>query len=68
MDGKDLSEDEARQSLYELVQNGAENPAQMAAFVVLLRAKGETPEEIAGMAKAMDDLCLRVETPYDVWI
>lgn len=66
MDGKDLSEHEARQSLYELVQNGADNPAQMAAFVVLLRAKGETPEEIAGMAKAMDDLCLRVETPYDV--
>lgn len=43
---------------------GAE-PAQIGAFLVLLRAKGETAEEVAGMAKAMRALCVPVETPYD---
>ena len=38
----------------------------MAAFLVLLRAKGETAEEIAGLANAMRDLCVPVKTPYDV--
>lgn len=65
-EGKDLSEEQAKATLYELVQYGDDNPAQMAAFVVLLRAKGETAGEIAGLAKAMENLCIRVETPYDV--
>lgn len=38
----------------------------MGAFLVLLRAKGETAEEIAGLAKAMHALCIPVKTPYDV--
>ena len=63
--GQDLSEDLAKSTLIDLVQN-ASSPEQMAAFVVLLRAKGETPAEIAGMAKAMDEMSVRVETPYDV--
>lgn len=65
-EGKDLTEEQAKETLYELVQHGGDNHAQMAAFVVLLRAKGETASEIAGLAKAMEDLCVRVETPYDV--
>ena len=63
--GQDLSEDLAKSTLIDLVQD-ASSPEQMAAFVVLLRAKGETPAEIAGMAKAMDEMSVRVETPYDV--
>lgn len=63
--GQDLSEDLAKSTLIDLVQS-ASSPEQMAAFVVLLRAKGETPAEIAGMAKAMDEMSVRVETPYDV--
>lgn len=65
-EGKDLTEEQAKETLYELVQHGGDNHAQMAAFVVLLRAKGETASEIAGLAKAMEDLCVPVETPYDV--
>lgn len=44
-EGKDLSEEQAKATLYDLVQN-AQCPEQMAAFIVLLRAKGETAEEI----------------------
>jgi len=65
-EGKDLTEQQAKETLYELVQHGGDNHAQMAAFVVLLRAKGESAAEIAGLAKAMEDLCVPVETPYDV--
>ena len=64
-EGKDLTEDQAKATLYDLVQD-ANSPEQMAAFIVLLRAKGETPAEIAGLAKAMDDMSVKVETPYDV--
>lgn len=51
-------------SLVQTLVTGAE-PAQIGAFLVLLRAKGETAEEIAGMARAMRALSVPVETPYD---
>ena len=35
------------------VMAGEATPAQVAAFVVALRAKGESPQEVAGMAAAM---------------
>ena len=37
----------------EQILNGEATPAQIAALAVALRMKGETPEEIAGMADAM---------------
>jgi anthranilate phosphoribosyltransferase len=39
---------------------GAASPAQLAAFAVLLRAKGETPAELAGLVQAMLDRSTRV--------
>lgn len=48
---EDLSLEEA-QAAVESVINGA-NSNQCAAFLVLLRAKGETPREVAGMVMAM---------------
>ena len=43
------------------VMDGQATPAQLAAFLTALRFKGETAEEIAGMAMVMRDKALKVE-------
>jgi anthranilate phosphoribosyltransferase len=50
--GKSLSMDQAEAAMTEIM-NGEVTPAQFGAFVTALRIKGETSEEIAGMAKVM---------------
>ena len=50
--GRDLTEDEARDVLLEIM-GGRTGEAQTAAFLSALRVKGETAAEIVGMARAM---------------
>ena len=45
----------------EQILGGEASPAQLAAFVVALRSKGETVDEIAGMADTMIDFATPVE-------
>lgn len=61
--GKDLSEPEAEAVMAEIML-GEATPSQIAAFVTALRMKGETPQEIAGCARAMRAHALKVETPF----
>ncbi|KAK6155207.1 hypothetical protein DH2020_009455 [Rehmannia glutinosa] len=56
---EDLNEEEAEGSLDFLLSHG--NEALISAFLVLLRAKGETYEEIVGLARAMIKCCKKVE-------
>jgi anthranilate phosphoribosyltransferase len=49
---RDLTAEECAQAMNE-VMSGEATPAQVAAFIVALRMKGETPEEIAGCARVM---------------
>jgi len=51
-DGRDLSRDEAREVMATIMA-GEATQAQIAGFLVALRAKGETADEIAGCAEAM---------------
>lgn len=51
--------DEAAQVMVEIME-GQVTPAQFGAFVTALRLKGETVEEIAGLAKTMRDKAIRV--------
>ncbi|MDP2662895.1 MAG: anthranilate phosphoribosyltransferase [Dehalococcoidia bacterium] len=62
--GKSLSMEEAAQVMNEIM-SGETTPAQFGAFVVALRMKGETVEEIAGLAKGMREKAtpLRVKGP-----
>ena len=59
--GKSLSMDQAESAMTEIM-NGEVTPAQFGAFVTALRIKGETSEEIAGMAKVMRAKAIPVHT------
>jgi len=59
LDGHDLSRAEARRTM-SVIMAGEATDAQIAGFLVALRAKGETADEIAGCAEAMREHVLRV--------
>jgi anthranilate phosphoribosyltransferase len=48
------------------VMNGDATPSQTAGFVIALRAKGETPEEVAGFVETMLDFSAPVSVPMRV--
>ena len=55
-----LSADAAAEVLREVME-GRASEAQTAALLIALRTKGETVEELAGLARAMRELAVRVE-------
>ena len=59
LEGKGLARAEARSVMGEIMA-GEATPAQIGGFLVALRAKGETPDEIAGCAEAMRDHVLGI--------
>jgi anthranilate phosphoribosyltransferase len=52
LDGRDLSREETRRVM-DTIMSGEATPAQIGGFLVALRLKGETADEIAGAAEAM---------------
>jgi anthranilate phosphoribosyltransferase len=64
LDGHDLTRDEACEAM-RTIMRGEATPAQIAGFLVALRAKGETADEIAGCAEAMREHVLRVNPKRD---
>ena len=57
---RDLTEDEAADTMREIL-SGEATPAQLGAFLIALRLKGETVDEIAGMARVMREHSLHVD-------
>lgn len=62
---EDLSAEDAGEAMRSIMR-GEATSAQVAAFAVGLRAKGETAGEVAGLAGAVLELTPRVETPGPV--
>lgn len=62
---RDLTEVETEVVMENLLNSG--DAAQISAFLVLLRAKGETFEEVSGLARAMISRCIRVEGVGDAF-
>jgi anthranilate phosphoribosyltransferase len=64
LDGHDLSREEARNAM-NTIMSGEATPAQIGGFLVALRLKGETADEIAGCAEAMRAHVLAVRPQRD---
>ena len=52
LDGKDLTQAESTEA-FDLIMSGQATPAQIGAFIVALRMKGESVDEVAGGAMSM---------------
>lgn len=63
--GRDLEEASAHAAMTEIMEGRAE-PAQIAAFIVALRAKGETVDEMVGLVRAMYDAAVTVDVGVPV--
>lgn len=59
---EDLSEEEARRAMTVILRGEASTP-QIAAFLVALRMKGETVDELVGFARAMREMAERIVVP-----
>jgi len=64
LDGHDLTRSETREVMGEIMA-GEATPAQMGGFLVALRVKGESADEIAGCAEAMRAHVLAVRPQRD---
>jgi anthranilate phosphoribosyltransferase len=62
---EDLSSDEAAEAMRQIL-SGEATPPQMAAFAVALAAKGETAQELSGLAGSLLELAPTIETPGPV--
>ena len=62
LSGRDLAQSEAEWAM-DQVMNGDAAPVQLAGFLVALRAKGETVQELTGLAEAMLRHAVRIEVP-----
>jgi anthranilate phosphoribosyltransferase len=58
--GNNLSADEA-QSAMQTILDGTASPAQIAGFLMALRVRGETVDELVGFARAMRQTAVRVD-------
>ncbi len=64
VDGINLTEDIAAEALSRMI-NGDVTNAQIGALLTALRMKGETVDEMVGMARVMKSLCIKVEIGSD---
>src|SRR5437879_12569870 len=62
--GASLGFERAHDAMAEIMDAQA-TPAQIGAFLMGLRMKGEEPDEIAGMATAMRERCVRIRSRED---
>jgi len=61
-EGETLSQDEAANA-FNVVMSGAATPSQIGAFLMALRLRGETVDEITGATRTMREKALKVSAP-----
>lgn len=63
-DGEALSREDARRA-FDIIMSGAATPSQMGGFLMALRVRGETVNEIAGAVEIMREKMTPVDAPAD---
>ena len=63
-DGMTLNEHQAEQA-FDLIMSGDATPSQIAGFLMALRVRGETVEEITGAARSMRAKATKILSPKD---
>jgi anthranilate phosphoribosyltransferase len=63
-DGKALTREEAKDA-FEIMMSGEATPSQVGGFLLALRVRGETVDEITGAVQTMREKMLRVAAPAD---
>src|SRR5438045_2225119 len=63
--GRRLSESDA-EAAFEIIMSGDATPSQMGAFLMGLRVRGETVDEITGAARIMRSKALTIDAPTRV--
>ena len=61
LDYQNLTQEEAREVMCSIM-SGEYNDAQISGFLIALRSKGETSEEIAGFVQAMRDKMTKIDS------
>ncbi len=64
LDGEHLTQEEAYGAM-QTIMRGEATPAQIGGYLVALRMKGETVDEIVGSARAMRDSAVRIQPRTD---
>lgn len=62
---ENLTQDEAA-SAFEVIMRGDATPSQIAGFMVGLRIKGETPEELTGFARTVRAMATPIQAPGEL--
>jgi len=63
VEGRNLEEQEAADVMQEIM-DGEATPSQIAAFITALRMKGETVEEVTGLARVMREKSVKIPTKH----
>lgn len=64
LERRSLTIDESYEAMTQIMEGEVTN-SQLAAFLVALKFKGESPEEVAGFAKAMRNKSVKIKTDND---
>jgi anthranilate phosphoribosyltransferase len=62
--GRSLSESEA-EAAFDIIMSGDATPSQMGGFLMALRVRGETVDEITGAARTMRAKAVQIDAPPD---
>lgn len=64
VEGKDLSTDESSEVMREIM-SGHASPSQIGSFITAMRMKGETVDELLGLARVMREMGQKIHSPPD---